>query len=113
MLSFELINSGITDNEDDIQNKLFKFWDDERRTPTLSIPRLVSTFRLISFPFYVWYCRELFTPEVEDKWLSFSGSLLLNLARGSPDFDRSMFDKPLSECQFRDLRGTFISSVLT
>lgn len=53
MLSFELINSGITDNEDDIQNKLFKFWDDERRTPTLSIPRLVSTFRLISFPFYV------------------------------------------------------------
>lgn len=48
------------------------------------------------------FFRSLYSPDVEGEWLSSSSHLLLALTQRSPDYDRTLFDKPLSDMPFRE-----------
>eukprot|EP01105_Mastigella_eilhardi_P003802 TRINITY_DN1496_c0_g1_i7.p1 TRINITY_DN1496_c0_g1~~TRINITY_DN1496_c0_g1_i7.p1 ORF type:complete len:3703 (-),score=882.72 TRINITY_DN1496_c0_g1_i7:1157-12265(-) len=81
---------GIADTSPEIREKIFAFWD--AHTPAEIVPRLTAIFS------------DLYTREIEDHWLSFCTNMLLNTTKLTHDYERTLFDKPLSECQFHDLK---------
>ena len=42
----------------------------------------------------------MYSPSTESKYLSYATNLLLEMTSKSPDFNREVFEHPLSECKF-------------
>ena len=67
---------------------MFEFWNQESRLSSNTLGRLTQLLAV------------LYSTGTEKYFLYHSTNLLLELTSRSPDFDRSMFDQPLSECKF-------------
>ena len=74
----------------DLANRLTiqNFWSHETRLPTETIDRLVAMLEA------------MYSPQSETKYLSYATNLLLEMTSRSPDFNKEMFEHPLSECKF-------------
>ena len=68
--------------------KIFAFWSEESRLSSETLPRLTQLLPV------------LYSERAEPHFLHHSTHLLLELTSRSPDFNRSLFDSPLSECKF-------------
>ncbi len=68
--------------------KMFSFWNEDSRLSSDTLPRLTQLLPV------------LYSESSERHFLHHSTNLLLELTSRSPDFNRSMFDSPLSECKF-------------
>ena len=87
-LTKESLLQGLSDT--DLANRLTiqNFWSHETRLPTETIDRLVAMLEA------------MYSPQTENKYLSYATSLLLEMTSKSPDFNREMFEHPLSQCKF-------------
>lgn len=65
------------------------FWSKEKRLPTATLNRMLTVLQ------------SLYSSKIEKGFLSLATNLLLELTSQSPDFKRSMFEYPLSECTFQ------------
>ena len=68
--------------------KMYAFWNEESRLASDTLGRLTQLLAV------------LYSTNTERQFLYHSTNLLLELTSRSPDFTRSMFDSPLSECKF-------------
>ncbi|PRP75851.1 DNA-dependent protein kinase subunit [Planoprotostelium fungivorum] len=76
-------------NEESISNRLLLFWD--RLLPEKSSERLYALFQA------------MYTPDTETHWIHYSTLLLMKLTARSPDYDRLLFDRPLSDAPYREI----------
>lgn len=67
---------------------MYAFWNEESRLSSDTLGRLTQLLAV------------LYSTNTERQFLCHSTNLLLELTSRSPDFIRSMFDSPLSECKF-------------
>ena len=67
---------------------MFAFWNQESRLAPDTLGRLTQLLAV------------LYSTNTEKQFLYHSTNLLLELTSRSPDFSRSIFDSPLSECKF-------------
>ena len=67
---------------------MFEFWNQESRLASNTLGRLTQLLPV------------LYSTGIEKHFLYHSTNLLLELTSRSPDYNRSMFDQPLSECKF-------------
>ncbi|XP_022778667.1 DNA-dependent protein kinase catalytic subunit-like isoform X5 [Stylophora pistillata] len=81
---------GLADDHRDLQLKLRNFWSDEARLPGTTLERLVEVLRA------------LYSTTTEIQYLSYTTNLILHLTSLSPDYERLMFEQPLSECRFEE-----------
>ncbi len=68
--------------------KMYTFWNASTRLSGDTLPRLTQLLPV------------LYSTGTERQFLYNSTNLLLELTSRSPDFNRSVFDDPLSECKF-------------
>ena len=45
---------------------------------------------------------KMYSPQIESEYLSYATNLLLEKTSKSPDYNRLIFESPLSECAFRE-----------
>lgn len=64
------------------------FWSAETTLPQEILPRLQAILE------------QMYSPSTETNFLSCATNLILELTSHSPDFDRPVFDTPLSDCKF-------------
>lgn len=67
---------------------MFGFWNEESRLSSDTLGRLTQLLAV------------LYSTNTERQFLQHATNLLLELTSRSPDFNRSVFDSPLSECKF-------------
>ena len=65
------------------------FWSHESRLPGATLERMLVVLR------------SLYSPRIEERFLSLATDLLLERTSQSPDYTRNMFEYPLSECKFQ------------
>ena len=65
------------------------FWTDESRLPTETFDRMVAMLEA------------MYSPATEPDYLIYASNLLLEMTSKSPDYNRAMFEHPLSECTFQ------------
>ncbi|XP_064405997.1 DNA-dependent protein kinase catalytic subunit-like isoform X2 [Halichondria panicea] len=88
---------GLGDDAESIRLKMYTFWNASTRLSGDTLPRLTQLLPV------------LYSTGTERQFLYNSTNLLLELTSRSPDFNRSVFDDPLSECKFEEYRGLDIS----
>lgn len=69
--------------------RISNFWSHENRLPVDTLERMIALLEC------------MYSPTTEDKYLSYSTSLLLEMTSKSPDYKREMFEHPLSQCHFQ------------
>jgi DNA-dependent protein kinase catalytic subunit len=67
---------------------MLNFWTSEPQLPGATVERAVA---LLS---------DIYSPSHEKDYLAYSTSLLLERTSRSPDYNRVMFERPLSDCDF-------------
>ena len=65
------------------------FWSDETRLPPGTLDRMVAMLEA------------MYSPGTEAQYLSYATSLLLEMTSKSPDYNKDVFERPLSECKFQ------------
>ncbi|KAL2085629.1 hypothetical protein ACEWY4_018949 [Coilia grayii] len=97
--SLEVLNTakdtllqGLTDDNAGLQLYVRNFWSHERRLPGATLERMLVVLR------------SLYSPRIEERFLSLATDLLLERTSQSPDYTRNMFEYPLSECKFQDYK---------
>lgn len=65
------------------------FWSQEKRLPAATLERMLAVLQ------------SLYSSRTERSFLSLATDLLLERTSQSPDFQRHMFEYPLSECTFQ------------
>ena len=68
--------------------KMYGFWNEESRLASDTLGRLTQLLAV------------LYSTSTEHQFLFHSTNLMLELTSRSPDYNRTMFDSPLSECKF-------------
>ncbi|XP_036452457.1 DNA-dependent protein kinase catalytic subunit isoform X2 [Colossoma macropomum] len=86
----ETLLQGLTDENQGLQLYVRNFWSHERRLPPATLERMLMVL-----------C-SLYSPRIEDRFLSLATDLLLEMTSQSPDYTRNIFEFPLSECKFQD-----------
>ena len=81
---------GLVDENEALRLEIYAFWNQETRLSSDTVNRLTQLLAV------------LYSPKTEASFLSYSTNLILELTSRSPDYSRSMFDYPLSECKFED-----------
>ena len=81
---------GLADENEALRLEIYSFWSQETRLSSGTVNRLSQLLAV------------LYSPQTESSFLSYSTNLMLELTSRSPDYSRSMFDYPLSECKFED-----------
>lgn len=81
----------LTDTEPQIRLTAFNFWTDKAYLSNNTIDRIVSILN------------KMYSPETEYEYLSYSTDLLLEKTSKSPDFNRLIYEQPLTSCTFREL----------
>ena len=67
---------------------MYAYWNEESRLSLDTLQRLTQLLAV------------LYSKKTEKQFLYHSTNLLLELTSRSPDFNRSIFESPLSECKF-------------
>nr|CAD7432490.1 unnamed protein product [Timema monikensis] len=83
---------GLVDSDSALQETVFKFWNTDAHFPAGTAHRLITLLT------------ELYSPRTEPNFLAYSTQLLLEATALGPDFNRKIFDHPLSACKFEDLK---------
>jgi len=65
------------------------FWSSETRLPVGTLDRTVAMLEA------------MYTPSSERHYLGYATNLLLEMTSKSPDYNRHIFEHPLSECTFK------------
>ena len=65
------------------------FWSHETRLPEGTLDRLVAMLEA------------MYSPATEASYLSYATNLLLQMTSHSPDYNRLIFEHPLSDCKFQ------------
>ncbi|KAL6490371.1 hypothetical protein MHYP_G00007160 [Metynnis hypsauchen] len=86
----ETLLQGLTDENQGLQLYVRNFWSHERRLPPATLERMLRVLG------------SLYSPRIEERFLSLATDLLLEMTSQSPDYTRNMFEFPLSECKFQD-----------
>uniref|UniRef100_UPI00398F68DD DNA-dependent protein kinase catalytic subunit isoform X2 n=1 Tax=Pristiophorus japonicus TaxID=55135 RepID=UPI00398F68DD len=81
---------GLTDENPALQLYVRNFWSHENRLPTGTLDRMMAILGSL-------YCNK-----IETQYLSIATNVLLEMTSRSPDYNREMFEYPLSECKFQD-----------
>ncbi|XP_034718647.1 DNA-dependent protein kinase catalytic subunit [Etheostoma cragini] len=101
----ETLLQGLSEENQGLQLYVRNFWSQEKRLPTATLERMVTVLR------------SLYSCRIEKCFLSLATNLLLEMTSQSPDFQRNMFEYPLSECTFQDYmidsNWRFRSTVMT
>uniref|UniRef100_A0A131YHX4 DNA-dependent protein kinase catalytic subunit n=1 Tax=Rhipicephalus appendiculatus TaxID=34631 RepID=A0A131YHX4_RHIAP len=85
---------GLGDADLPLRLSVANFWCQETQLPRATTERLVALLG------------DMYLPELEEQFLSSSTFLLLELTSRSPDYDRKVFQHPLSDCTFVDYAVT-------
>ena len=64
------------------------FWSSETRLPRGTLDRMVAMLEA------------MYSPVTEQQYLSYATNLLLEMTSKSPDYQKEIFEYPLSECKF-------------
>ena len=64
------------------------FWSSETRLPEGTLDRLVAMLEA------------MYSPVTEQQYLSYATNLILEMTSKSPDYQREIFEHPLSDCKF-------------
>lgn len=72
----------------DFRLQVQNFWSSETRLPGPTLDRLVAMLEA------------MYSPVTEQQYLSYATNLLLEMTSKSPDYQRDIFELPLSECKF-------------
>ena len=64
------------------------FWSHETRLPVATLDRMVAMLEA------------MYVPSTESQYLAYATNLLLEMTSKSPDYNREIFEHPLSECKF-------------
>lgn len=101
----ETLLQGLAEENHGLQLYVRNFWSQEKRLPTATFERMLTVL-----------C-SLYSTQIERCFLSLATNLLLEMTSQSPDFQRNMFEYPLSECTFQDYvidsNWRFRSTVMT
>uniref|UniRef100_A0A3B4ZYV0 DNA-dependent protein kinase catalytic subunit n=1 Tax=Stegastes partitus TaxID=144197 RepID=A0A3B4ZYV0_9TELE len=101
----ETLLQGLSEENQGLQLYVRNFWSQEKRLPTATLERMLMVLR------------SLYSCQIEKCFLSLATNLLLEMTSQSPDFQRNMFEYPLSECTFQDYvidsNWRFRSTVMT
>lgn len=81
---------GLADENEALRLEIYSFWNQDTRLSSDTVSRLSQLLAVV------------YSPDTESSFLSYSTNLMLELTSRSPDYSRSMFDYPLSECRFED-----------
>lgn len=85
--------SGLIDNDPDLQRKIHDFWTNNS---DLSTDALKNRFvNLLS---------SLYSPEIEAYYLGYSTYFLLEASKGSSEYEKTIYDHPLHECNFEEVK---------
>ncbi|XP_054282242.1 DNA-dependent protein kinase catalytic subunit-like isoform X2 [Macrosteles quadrilineatus] len=88
--------SGMVDPDQKLQKKYHTFWNSNDRLSSRGWGRLVDILRL------------LYSPSCEAAFLTISTTLLLDLCGQTDEYNRTIFDQPLSACKFEyNVSGSF------
>lgn len=83
-----ILLSGVIDSDIELQEKILKFWCIDRYQ-SLSLSERFEKSLL-----------DLYSPETESYYLGYVNYYLLEACKDTPEYDKLMFDHPLSECEF-------------
>ena len=75
---------------------MYEYWNQESNLPSNTLDRLTQL--LVT----------LYSKKTETQFLYHATNLLLELTSRSPDYNRVLFDTPLSECKF-EVRNVYTS----
>ena len=64
------------------------FWSHETRLPVSTLDRMMAMLEA------------MYVPSTESQYLAYATNLLLEMTSKSPDYNREIFEHPLSECKF-------------
>ncbi|XP_008336506.2 DNA-dependent protein kinase catalytic subunit-like [Cynoglossus semilaevis] len=85
----ETLLQGLAEENQGLQLYVRNFWSQEKRLPTATLDRMLTVLQ------------SLYSCQIERCFLSLATNLLLEMTSQSPDFNRNMFEYPLSECTFQ------------
>ncbi|TWW70550.1 DNA-dependent protein kinase catalytic subunit [Takifugu flavidus] len=88
----ESLLQGLSEENQGLQLYVRNFWSQEKRLPAATLERMLAVLQ------------SLYSSKTEKCFLSLATDLLLEMTSQSPDFQRHMFEYPLSECTFQDYR---------
>ena len=69
--------------------RVHNFWSHETRLPVGTLDRLLAVLQ------------STYSPDSELQFLSYASGFLLEMTSRSPDYNREMFEQPLSQCKFQ------------
>lgn len=84
----------LLDSEPTIRVIAQNFWTEKASMPTSTIDRMLLILD------------KMYSPQTERDYLSYATNLLLERTSKSPDYNRLIYESPLSECTFRDYNLT-------
>jgi DNA-dependent protein kinase catalytic subunit len=86
----ETLLKALLDDDQTIRLMAQNFWIEKANMPSSTIDRMVLILE------------NMYSPQTERDYLSYSTNLLLEKTSKSPDFNRFIYENPLSECVFRE-----------
>ena len=86
----ENLLKALIDEESSIRVMAQNFWTEKADIPSNTIDRMLMIVK------------RLYSPKTESEYLSYSTNLLLEKTSKSPDYNRLIYENPLSECVFRE-----------
>ncbi|XP_019852740.1 PREDICTED: DNA-dependent protein kinase catalytic subunit [Amphimedon queenslandica] len=88
---------GLGDESNEVKLKMYEYWNQESNLSSNTLDRLTQL--LVT----------LYSKKTETQFLYHATNLLLELTSRSPDYNRVLFDTPLSECRFEDYKEIDLS----
>ncbi|XP_054711224.1 DNA-dependent protein kinase catalytic subunit-like, partial [Uloborus diversus] len=85
----ETLLIGLADPDPTIRLTVDNFWSDEKRLPLGTKERLLALMK------------NMYSPVTEESFLQYATFLLLERTSHSPDYKRTIFEHPLSDCNFQ------------
>lgn len=87
-LTTETLLKCLLDPDQTIRVIAQNFWTEKANMPSSTIDRMMLILE------------KMYSPQTESEYLSYSTNLLLEKTSKSPDFNRLIYENPLSECKF-------------
>ncbi len=86
----ETLLKALLDEDQTIRLVAQNFWTEKANMPSSTIDRMVLILE------------KMYSPSTEIEYLSYSTNLLLEKTSKSPDYNRLIYENPLSQCTFRE-----------
>lgn len=86
----DVLVQGLIDNDEEIRDKVFQFWE-----KCTNIPTKVSNR-------FSYLLSQLYKTSTENQFLGYSSYLLLALVKKTKNYNEKLFEHPLEDCDFED-----------